>query len=137
MILEARNPRPRCSQDWFLLWPVRKGPIPAFSPWLVDVCLRIHLVSSLYMCLYTEFSFHKDPSHFGSAPTLMSSCQCRSHKRREFDPWVGEIPWKRKWQPTPVLLRGESHGQRNLAGSSPRGHKESDAEHTLLYCICI
>ena len=36
-----------------------------------------------------------------------------------FDPWVGKIPWKRKWQLTPVSLPGESHGQRSLAGSSP------------------
>ena len=33
------------------------------------------------------------------------------------------IPWRRKWQPTPVFLPGESHGQRNLAGYSPWGHK--------------
>ena len=41
------------------------------------------------------------------------------------DPWVGKISWKRKWQPTPVFLPGEFHGQRSLAGYSPRGHKES------------
>ena len=35
-------------------------------------------------------------------------------------------PWGRKWQPTPVFLPGESHGQRSLAGYSPWGHKESD-----------
>ena len=46
--------------------------------------------------------------------------------RREFDPWVGEIPWKRKWQPTPVFLLGDSHGQRSLGGYSPWGHKELD-----------
>ena len=34
--------------------------------------------------------------------------------------------WRRKWQPTPVFLPGESHGQRSLAGYSPRGSKESD-----------
>ena len=33
-----------------------------------------------------------------------------------FDPWMGKIPWRRKWQPTPVFLPGESHGQRNLVG---------------------
>ena len=33
-----------------------------------------------------------------------------------FDPWVGKIPWRRKWQPTPVFLPGKSHGQRNLVG---------------------
>ena len=41
-----------------------------------------------------------------------------------FDPWVEKIPWRRKWQPTPVFLPGESHGQRSLAG--PCSHKESD-----------
>ena len=33
-----------------------------------------------------------------------------------FDPWVGKIPWRRKWEPTPVVLPGESHGQRSLVG---------------------
>ena len=41
-------------------------------------------------------------------------------------PWVGKIPWRRAWQPTPVLLPGESHGLRSLVGYSPLGHKESD-----------
>ena len=36
-----------------------------------------------------------------------------------FDPWVGKIPWRRAWQPTPVFLPGESHGQRGLVGYSP------------------
>ena len=39
---------------------------------------------------------------------------------------LGKIPWRRAWQPAPVLLPGESHGQRSLAGYSPWGHKESD-----------
>ena len=46
-------------------------------------------------------------------------------------PWVGKIPWIRKWQPTSAFLPGKSHKQRNLAGYSPRGHKESDTnEHS-------
>ena len=42
--------------------------------------------------------------------------------------------WRRKWQPTPVFLPGEFHGQRNLAGYSPQGHKEADTteRRTLL-----
>ena len=40
--------------------------------------------------------------------------------------WVRKIPWRRKWQPTPVFLPGESHGQRSVVGYSPWGHKESD-----------
>ena len=39
--------------------------------------------------------------------------------RPGFDPWVGKIPWRGKWQPTPLFLPGESHGQRSLAGYSP------------------
>ena len=46
-------------------------------------------------------------------------------------PWVGKIPWRRAWQPTPVFLPGESHGQRNLAGYSPWSHKESDTTERL------
>ena len=38
-----------------------------------------------------------------------------------FDPWEGKIPWKRKWQPTPVFLPGKFHGQRRLVGCSPWG----------------
>ena len=47
------------------------------------------------------------------------ACQCRRHKRRGFNPWVGKIPWRRAWQSTSVFLPGESHGQRNLASYSP------------------
>ena len=52
-----------------------------------------------------------------------------------FDPWVREIPWRRKWQPAPIFLPGEFRGQLNLAGSSPWGHKESDMiEHAHKQC---
>jgi len=53
-------------------------------------------------------------------------CQCRRHKRLGFDPWVGKIPWRRAWQPTPVFLPGEFHGQRSLVGYSLKGCKEVD-----------
>ena len=52
-----------------------------------------------------------------------STCQCR---RCWFDLWVRKIPWRRKWQPTPVFLPGRPHGHRSLAGYSPWGQKESD-----------
>ena len=60
-----------------------------------------------------------------------STCQCRRFKRLHFYPWVGKIPWRRKWQPTPVFLPGESHGQRSMMGYSPWGHKESDTTEQL------
>ena len=46
--------------------------------------------------------------------------QCGRHRRRGFHPWVGKIPWRRAWQPTPVFLPGEAHGQRSLAGYIPQ-----------------
>ena len=49
----------------------------------------------------------------------------------QFDPWVGKIPWRRAWQPTPVFLPGESHGQRSLVSYSPCGCKESDTTEYL------
>ena len=48
-----------------------------------------------------------------------------------FDPWVGKIPWRREWLPTPVFLPQEFHGQRSLVGYSPRGHKELDTTKGL------
>ena len=60
---------------------------------------------------------------------------CLQCRRCRLDPWVRKIPWRRKWQPTPVFLPGESHGWRSLVGYSPWGHKESDrtevTEHIL------
>ena len=56
------------------------------------------------------------------------SLQCR---RPRFDPWVGKIPWRRKWQPTPVFLPGKSYGKR-----SPWGRKESDSIERLTHTHC-
>ena len=47
-------------------------------------------------------------------------------QEHRFNSWVRKIPWRRKWQPTPIFLSGKSYGQRSLAGYSPWGHKESD-----------
>ena len=64
-----------------------------------------------------------------------SACQCSRHRRCRFNPWVGNMPSRRKWQPTPVFLPGKSPRQRRLVGYSPEGHKESDrAEHTCNLC---
>ena len=45
--------------------------------------------------------------------------------------WVGKIFWRRAWQPTPVFLPGDPHGQRNLAGYNPWGCKELDSAERL------
>ena len=52
-------------------------------------------------------------------------------ERPGFDPWVRKIPWRRKWQPTPILLPEKSYGQGTLVGYSPWGHKKSDMTEWL------
>ena len=49
----------------------------------------------------------------------------------------GKIPWSRKWQPTPKLLSGKSHGQRSLAGYIPWGLKELNTTEQLSMCACL
>ena len=52
----------------------------------------------------------------GGSVVKESACQCRRHRRYQFDPWVRKIPWRRKWQLTPAFLPRESHGQKGLGG---------------------
>ena len=69
-----------------------------------------------------------------------SACQCKRLRRWSSGSWVRKIPWRRKWQPIPVFLPGESHGQRSLTGYSPWGRKESDTTehpHTLLLLLLL
>ena len=80
-----------------------------------------------------ELIFRKVTLHWASqmAHGKESSCQYKSHRRCRLDPWVGKTPWRRKWQPIPVFLPGESHGQRSLVGYSAWGHKKSDMAERL------
>ena len=57
---------------------------------------------------------------------VVKNPQKRRCRKWRFDPCVGKIPWGRSWQPTPVFLPGQCHGQRNLVGYSPYPCKESD-----------
>ena len=62
-----------------------------------------------------------------SADVWLVDSNCLRYSYIEYvNPWVGKIPWRRAWQATPVLLPGNTHGQRSLAGYSPWSHKESD-----------
>ena len=56
---------------------------------------------------------------------------CLQCRRPRFNPWVGQIPWRKEWLLTPVFLPGEFHGQRSLAGYSPWDQKESDTTEWL------
>ena len=71
------------------------------------------------MYSYIEYHFPGGPDSKDSA------CQCR---RPGLGPWIGKIPWRREWQPTPVFLPGEFHGQRSLVDHTVRGITESWTE---------
>ena len=102
-----------------------------------DQHLNVDSVFNFLMKLYTLVSiaavvFYIPTSRARGFPRSSvgkeSALQCR---RPGFNPWVRKIPWRRKWQPTPVFLPGESHGQRGLVGYSPWGCKESDTTERL------
>ena len=67
-----------------------------------------------------------------------SDCKsvCLQWRRPRFDHWVGKIPWRRKWQPTPVFLPGKSHGLRSLR-YRPRGRKELDTTERLHFHLSL
>ena len=98
-----------------------EGKSPECSP---DKCLGLFSVSdtpdSLISCYFLSVSMLKLPWWLNGKE---STCQCRRYRRHRFDPWVGEIPWWRKWQPTPVFVPGKSHGQRSLVGYIPWDRK--------------
>ena len=77
----------------------------------------------------------------GGASGKEFTCQFRRHKKCGFDPWVRNIPWSRKWQPTPVFLPRKFHRQRSLAGYNPRDHKivghSWATEHAYTWCVQI
>ena len=68
---------------------------------------------------------------FSPSPWTSLVAQTLKHLPTMQETWVGKISWRRKWQPTPVLLPGKSHGLRNLVGYSPWGRKESDPTEEL------
>ena len=72
------------------------------------------------------FKWHWPTFASPMAQAVRDPLQCKKHKRHGFNPWVRKIPWRRKWQPTPVFLPGKSRVQRGLADYSSWDHKESE-----------
>ena len=95
---------------------------------LSDSCLFPRYLPACKMWIRLAYENKGFP---GGTSGKESVCQCRRHKRCGFSRWVGKIPWRRKWQPTPVFLPGESHGQRSLVGYSPWGRKVLDTTEQL------
>ena len=87
---------------------------------------------NLYIHQYNNvLIIHNVPTGFpGGTSGKEPICQCRRHKRCRFNPWVGKISWRKKWQPSPVFLPGKIHGHRSLADYNPWDQKEL---HTTKY----
>ena len=100
----------------------KKHKYPSTKEWITDK-LKWHI--------HTIQGFPSGTS--GKEP----ACQSRRHKRVRFEAWVGKMPQRRSWQPTPVFLPGKSHGHRSLVGYSPYGRKELDTTKATLHDACI
>ena len=89
------------------------------------------LNQSTCVCLFFASKHNPKMGFPGGAVVKNSTCQQRRRKRWGFDSWVEKTPCGKKWQPSPVFLPGESHGQRSLVGYSPWGLKELDTMEWL------
>ena len=88
------------------------------------------------VCLYVIKSFSEyDSPNDSLVAQMVKSLPAMQETRVRSLGW--EDPLKRKQQPTPVFLPGESHGQRSLAGYSPQGRKESDMTEQLMLSLSI
>ena len=112
------------------VWRRRWQPTPIFLPgksheqrnlvgYSSGGCTRVRHDLGLYnnyvyMCMWglPRWFCGKEPA-----------CQCWRCKRLEFDPWVGKIPWRRAWQPTPLFLSVKSRGQRSPVACSSWDHR--------------
>ena len=113
--IASSHPEARRSEKWALLchvgWPlwdpsqlVRHPSFPPAKPGPGR--------GERGTCLGAKFKAVSKLGFPGGTSGKEPTCQYRRHRRCGFSPWVGKIPWRRKWQLTPVFLPGESHGQR-------------------------
>ena len=115
-------------KKWFTIFKyLKKKTAFKWSQWgkpiiSVFMCYKFSLPMRMHLCINTSHKLGFPGGTSGSKP----ACQCRRHKRRRFDPWVGKIPWRRTQQPTSVFLPGKSHGQRNLVGYKSIGLQRVD-----------
>jgi len=97
-----------------------------------NICTLCELYFIFFIIVLDNLACPQKPGCFpGGAYGKESTCQCRRYNRCRFDPWVRKIPWRKKWQLTPIFFPGKSHRQRNLEGCSPWGHRESNTTEHL------
>ena len=108
-------------------------PILDLSPDLLSENLHFNMIRGGSACTL-QFNMHWSRAMDG-APQVGLVVKTRLPMQEtyeiQFDPWVRKVPWRRAWQPTPVFLPGESHGERSLEGYSPWGRKELDKTEVI------
>ena len=107
---------------------IHKVPDSLYYNFIMTV--SVYLKKSCYMHLYFDMGFP-------GGSVIKNPPASRGRRRCGFDTWVRKIPRRWAWQPTPVFLPGESHGQQSLVGYSSQGHEESNmteaTEHAHTY----
>ena len=119
--------------SWCLLpFPSSWSPSSLFSVIYESACLLLQSIGCCFLGFackwYHDVCFLSGFLHLGAS---LVAQRLKHLPATGFNPWVGKIPWRRKWQPTPVFLPGESHGRRSLVGYCPWGCKESDMTERL------
>ena len=118
-------------------------------PWQVNSLLLSHWGSPSAITKTTNYGWRPLLRHFpDDSAGKEASWQCRRHKRCRFDPWVGKISWRRKWQPAPIFLRNPMHRgawRATVYGIARVRHdwmteswcqkSPSQADRTRVYCI--
>ena len=118
-------------------WPLKtttKKTFPLRTFLLTNISIQSEPLSRYTQKICLLLSFAGKSRQIQASPMAQEvknpPARQETQKTQVFDPWVRKIPWRRKWQPTPVFSPGKSHGQRSLVGLRPWGHKESDTtEH--------
>ena len=112
--------------------PVSASVLPIQGWFLLGLTGLISLQSKGLSRVFSNITVQKH-QFFSTRPSLWSNCHilkffggsdskesiCLQCGRPGFDPWVGKIPWRRKWLSTPVFLSGGFQGQRSLASYKP------------------
>ena len=101
-------------------------------------CINSRRIPSIQHCIRKQQLFYYESyTVIGKPPVAQwvnNLPECRRLRRCSFDPWVGKIPWRRKWQSTPVFLPEKSHGQRSLSKWPQRvRHNWATKQHVHCY----
>ena len=101
-------------------WILSKQHAELFRDYYVEltVCINTNLIISIFIT-FPYYILNHDMHMIGlsgGSVVKISTYQCRRYKGQGFNPWVGKIPYRRKWQHPPGFLPGKSHELRNLVG---------------------